>query len=67
MSLESLFQHIIFSEHQAEESRRLIREGRCSRLVLGPVSWGGGGRVVLLGGVGWGLEPKAARKVRSEP
>ncbi|KAM8911675.1 coiled-coil domain-containing protein 172 isoform 1-T1 [Lycaon pictus] len=28
MSLESLFQHIIFSEHQAEESRRLIREVR---------------------------------------
>ncbi|XP_073760644.1 coiled-coil domain-containing protein 172 isoform X4 [Callorhinus ursinus] len=25
MSLESLFQHIIFSEHQAEESRRVIR------------------------------------------
>ncbi|XP_055976301.1 coiled-coil domain-containing protein 172 [Sorex fumeus] len=34
MSLESLFQHILFSEHQAEESRRLQREvradiGRC--------------------------------------
>ncbi|ELR49908.1 hypothetical protein M91_18500 [Bos mutus] len=28
MSLESLFQHIIFSEHQAEESRRLMREVR---------------------------------------
>ncbi|XP_053441120.1 coiled-coil domain-containing protein 172 [Nycticebus coucang] len=28
MSLESLFQHIIFTEHQAEESRRLIREVR---------------------------------------
>uniref|UniRef100_A0A452T5E4 Coiled-coil domain-containing protein 172 n=1 Tax=Ursus maritimus TaxID=29073 RepID=A0A452T5E4_URSMA len=28
MSLESLFQHIIFSEHQAEESRRVIREVR---------------------------------------
>ncbi|KAL4698850.1 hypothetical protein H8959_011507, partial [Pygathrix nigripes] len=28
MSLESLFQHIIFTEHQAEESRRLMREGR---------------------------------------
>ncbi|XP_010985516.1 coiled-coil domain-containing protein 172 [Camelus dromedarius] len=28
MSLESLFQHIIFSEHRAEESRRLMREVR---------------------------------------
>nr|XP_035952176.1 coiled-coil domain-containing protein 172 isoform X4 [Halichoerus grypus] len=28
MSFESLFQHIIFSEHQAEESRRVIREVR---------------------------------------
>ncbi|KAG8517420.1 Coiled-coil domain-containing protein 172, partial [Galemys pyrenaicus] len=28
MSLESLLQHIIFSEHQAEESRRLMREVR---------------------------------------
>ncbi|XP_070925164.1 coiled-coil domain-containing protein 172 isoform X2 [Macaca nemestrina] len=28
MSLESLFQHIIFTEHQAEESRRLMREVR---------------------------------------
>ncbi|EDL01800.1 RIKEN cDNA 1700011F14, isoform CRA_b, partial [Mus musculus] len=28
MSLESLFQHIIFSEHQAEESRRVMREVR---------------------------------------
>nr|KAF6455132.1 coiled-coil domain containing 172 [Rousettus aegyptiacus] len=28
MSLESLFQHIIFSELQAEESRRLLREVR---------------------------------------
>lgn len=27
MSLESLFQHIIFTEHQAEESRRVMREG----------------------------------------
>uniref|UniRef100_A0A8C5LGI1 Coiled-coil domain-containing protein 172 n=1 Tax=Jaculus jaculus TaxID=51337 RepID=A0A8C5LGI1_JACJA len=26
MSLESLFQHIIFSEHRAEEGRRLMRE-----------------------------------------
>ncbi|GAB1302568.1 Coiled-coil domain-containing protein 172 [Apodemus speciosus] len=28
MSLESLFQHIIFTEHQAEESRRVLREVR---------------------------------------
>ncbi|XP_037061660.1 coiled-coil domain-containing protein 172 isoform X2 [Peromyscus leucopus] len=28
MSLESLFQHILFSEHQAEESRRELREVR---------------------------------------
>ncbi|XP_063124922.1 coiled-coil domain-containing protein 172 isoform X4 [Rattus norvegicus] len=28
MSLESLFQHIIFTEHQAEESRRVMREVR---------------------------------------
>ncbi|KAM9618557.1 coiled-coil domain-containing protein 172 [Trichechus inunguis] len=28
MSLESLFQHIIFTEHQAEENRRLMREVR---------------------------------------
>lgn len=28
MSLESLFQHILFTEHQAEESRRAMREGR---------------------------------------
>ncbi|XP_062957703.1 coiled-coil domain-containing protein 172 [Cynocephalus volans] len=28
MSLESLFQHILFTEHQAEESRRLMREVR---------------------------------------
>ncbi|XP_013371206.1 PREDICTED: coiled-coil domain-containing protein 172 [Chinchilla lanigera] len=28
MSLESLFQHIIFAEHQAEESRRVMREVR---------------------------------------
>ncbi|XP_058291736.1 coiled-coil domain-containing protein 172 isoform X3 [Hylobates moloch] len=28
MNLESLFQHIIFTEHQAEESRRLMREVR---------------------------------------
>ncbi|XP_008059699.1 coiled-coil domain-containing protein 172 [Carlito syrichta] len=28
MSLESLFQHIIFTEHQAEEGRRLLREVR---------------------------------------
>ncbi|XP_037659805.1 coiled-coil domain-containing protein 172 [Choloepus didactylus] len=28
MSLETLFQHIIFTEHQAEESRRLMREVR---------------------------------------
>ncbi|XP_048190915.1 coiled-coil domain-containing protein 172 [Perognathus longimembris pacificus] len=28
MSLESLFQHIIFTEHKAEESRRLMREVR---------------------------------------
>ncbi|KAM4838530.1 coiled-coil domain-containing protein 172 [Urocitellus parryii] len=28
MSLESLFQHIIFSEHQAEETRRVMREVR---------------------------------------
>uniref|UniRef100_A0A8C3YPD5 Coiled-coil domain-containing protein 172 n=1 Tax=Catagonus wagneri TaxID=51154 RepID=A0A8C3YPD5_9CETA len=28
MSLDSLFQHIIFSEHRAEESRRLMREVR---------------------------------------
>ncbi|VCX41253.1 unnamed protein product [Gulo gulo] len=28
MSLESLFRHIIFSEHQAEEGRRVIREVR---------------------------------------
>lgn len=27
MSLESLFQHIIFTEHQAEENRRVMREG----------------------------------------
>lgn len=45
MSLESLFQHIIFSELQAEESRRLLREGR--RDTLGALhgafvfsSWG---------------------------
>lgn len=31
MSLESLFQHIIFTEHQAEESRRVMREGRPAR------------------------------------
>ncbi|MBZ3876521.1 Coiled-coil domain-containing protein 172 [Sciurus carolinensis] len=35
MSLESLFQHIIFSEHQAEESRRVMREGR----VFLPFAW----------------------------
>ncbi|CAO2585945.1 Coiled-coil domain-containing protein 172 [Lemmus lemmus] len=28
MSLESLFEHIIFTEHQAEESRRALREVR---------------------------------------
>lgn len=28
MSLESLFEHIIFTEHQAEESRRVLREGQ---------------------------------------
>lgn len=28
MSLESLFEHIIFTEHQAEESRRALREGQ---------------------------------------
>ncbi|KAM5271658.1 coiled-coil domain-containing protein 172 [Ctenodactylus gundi] len=28
MSLESLFQHIFFTEHQAEESRRVMREVR---------------------------------------
>ncbi|XP_069843994.1 coiled-coil domain-containing protein 172 isoform X2 [Dipodomys merriami] len=28
MSLESLFQHIIFTEHKAEESRRVMREVR---------------------------------------
>lgn len=28
MSLESLFQHILFTEHQAEESRRAMREGQ---------------------------------------
>ncbi|OBS58946.1 hypothetical protein A6R68_09929, partial [Neotoma lepida] len=28
MSLESLFQHILFTEHQAEESRRVLREVR---------------------------------------
>lgn len=45
MSLESLLQHIIFSELQAEESRRLLREGR--RDTLGALhgafvfsSWG---------------------------
>lgn len=27
MSLESLFQHIIFAEHQAEQSRRVLRKG----------------------------------------
>lgn len=41
MSLESLFQHIIFSEHRAEESRRLLREGRA--FAWGPgSSWVGG-------------------------
>ena len=40
MSLESLFQHIIFSEHQAEESRRVMREGgACPRGAFGVWSW----------------------------
>lgn len=40
MSLESLFQHILFSEQRAEESRRLMREGqRGARVVrTGPLS-----------------------------
>ena len=54
MSLESLFQHIIFSEHQAEESRRLMREGQ----GLCPLSWGlgAGGKAVGSGqgSGGWG-------------
>lgn len=60
MSLESLFQHIIFSEHQAEESRRLMREGQ----GLCCLSWGlgAGGKA---GGSGQGSEGsgKDSRKV----
>lgn len=47
MNLESLFQHIVFSEHQAEEGRRRMREGgRVGRLPGGLSSsrcgaWGG--------------------------
>ena len=58
MSLESLFQHIIFSEHQAEESRRLMREGQ----GLCPLSWGlgAGGKAVGSGqsSEGWGKTVK---------
>lgn len=49
MSLESLFQHILFTEHQAEESRRELREGRVV------VPWGGGGQVPEGGGLGAAL------------
>lgn len=47
MSLESLFQHIIFTEHQAEESRRVMREGgwACPWGPFGVWSW-----VFVLGG-----------------
>lgn len=40
MSLESLYQHIIFSELQAKESRHLMREGRRDTWVVcvGPLS-----------------------------
>jgi hypothetical protein len=37
MSLESLFQHIIFTEHQAEESRRVMREGQV--FLPGPLAF----------------------------
>lgn len=44
MSLESLFQHIIFTEHQAEESHRALREGQ------GPDPGRDGGETLVLGG-----------------
>lgn len=49
MSLESLFQHIIFSEQRAEESRRLMREGRWGRLrgTFVFFSWELGAEVVV--------------------
>lgn len=50
MSLESLFQHIIFTEHQAEESRRLMREG--GPALGGHLAFGAG---CLPWGVGWHL------------
>lgn len=40
MSLESLFQHIIFTEHQAEESRRVMREGEPA--LRGHLAFGAG-------------------------
>lgn len=40
MSLESLFQHIIFTEHQAEESRRVMREGGTA--LRGHLAFGAG-------------------------
>lgn len=56
MSLESLFQHIIFSEHQAEESRRVMREGGpalAGRLALGVCTTGWSGREGLVEFATW--------------
>lgn len=46
MSLESLFEHIIFSEHQAEKSRRALREGQ------GAALWGRVSGAEGRGGIG---------------
>lgn len=53
MSLESLFQHIIFSEHLAEENRRLMRQGRA---LAGASGLGAGG-----------LEAEGIRRQWAEP
>lgn len=49
MSLDSLFQHIILSEHLAEENRRLMRQGRA---LAGASGLGGGGNQEAVGRAG---------------
>lgn len=56
MSLESLFQHILSSEHRAQEGRRLMREGPGHRAG----HWAGPGASVLSLG-GWGRRPPEQR------
>lgn len=62
MSLESLFQHILSSEHRAQEGRRLMREGPGHRAG----HWAGPGASVLSLG-GWGREEAPGAAARAAP